>query len=407
MAVEAEAAGTSGTAPEWPETLDVRALLEQGWRPTPFHEFVIKVHSRCNLSCDYCYMYEMADQGWRSQPRRMARPVVDHVARRIAEHARQNLLPDVDVILHGGEPLLAGLDHLRYTLDAIRTAAEPDVTVRFHMQTNAVLLDSRFLDLFDEFGVILGISLDGDEQAHDRHRRHGDGRGSHHEVLAGLDAVTAPEYRHLFGGLLSTIDLRNDPATTYEALLQSDPPGIDFLLPVGNWDTPPPGRLPDESTPYGDWLIEVFELWYRAPEQRTRVRLFHEIIRLLCGQRSHSEAIGLSPVAVVVVETNGRIEQVDTLKSSYDGAPGTALHVSRDPFNVALMLPEIAARQIRHRALAPQCGACHVRQVCGGGLYPHRYRSGTGFLNPSVYCMDLLRLIAHIRSAVLNDLATL
>jgi uncharacterized protein len=30
-------------------------------------EFIVKVHSRCDLSCDYCYMYEMADQSWRDQ----------------------------------------------------------------------------------------------------------------------------------------------------------------------------------------------------------------------------------------------------------------------------------------------------------------------------------------------------
>src|ERR1043166_2879062 len=58
-------AGDPGS--EWPAGLDIRGLLEQGWRPTPFREFVLKVHSRCNLTCDYCYIYEMADQSWRAQ----------------------------------------------------------------------------------------------------------------------------------------------------------------------------------------------------------------------------------------------------------------------------------------------------------------------------------------------------
>ncbi|MEU9838708.1 hypothetical protein AB0C69_05725, partial [Actinomadura sp. NPDC048032] len=38
----------------------------------PFREFILKIHSRCNLACDYCYVYEMGDQSWRDQPR--ARP---------------------------------------------------------------------------------------------------------------------------------------------------------------------------------------------------------------------------------------------------------------------------------------------------------------------------------------------
>ncbi|MFB4318152.1 FxsB family cyclophane-forming radical SAM/SPASM peptide maturase [Actinomadura sp. 21ATH] len=401
MASDAE----NGTA-EWPDTLDVRSLLESGWRPTPFREFILKVHSRCNLACDYCYMYEMADQGWRRQPRRMSRPIVELTARRIAEHAEANLLRRVDVVLHGGEPLLAGVDHLRHVATTLR-AAMPGIEVGLHVQTNGVLIDGPFLELFDELDIVIGVSMDGDEDGHDLHRRRADGRGSYQAVRAGLDALTRPAYRRLFGGILSTIDLRNDPVRTYEALLESGPPAIDFLLPHGNWDTPPPGRPDDATTPYGDWLIAVFDRWYGAEVRETRIRLFSEIIRLLLGKRSYGESVGLAPVSLVVVETNGRIEQVDTLKSSYDGAAGTALHVSRDPFDAALMLPPIVARQIGERAMGPRCRTCRIRRVCGGGHYPHRYRSGSGFLNSSVYCHDLYRLITHIHRVVSADVRVL
>ncbi|HZB29150.1 MAG TPA: radical SAM protein, partial [Streptosporangiaceae bacterium] len=171
---------------EWPETLDVQALLGQGWRPTPFREFILKIHSRCNLSCDYCYMYEMADQGWRRQPRKMAKHTVDWAAKRIAEHAHAKLLNRIDITLHGGEPLLAGVEHLRYTIAAVRAACGPDVDVRFNVQTNGVLLDRTFLELFLEQDVRVGVSLDGDEEGHDRHRRWANGNGSFKAVRAGL-----------------------------------------------------------------------------------------------------------------------------------------------------------------------------------------------------------------------------
>jgi uncharacterized protein len=394
----------TAATPEWPDTLDVRALLGQGWRPTPFREFILKVHSRCNLSCDYCYMYEMADQSWRRQPRKMAKQTVDHVAGRIAEHARAKLLERVDVTLHGGEPLLAGVDHLRYTIEAVRGACAPDVEVRFNIQTNGILLETPFLELFSEYGVQVGVSLDGDEEGHDRHRRWANGQGSFQAVRSGLLRLTSAPYRHLFSGLLSTVELRNDPVLTYEAMLEFEPPAINFLLPHGNWDTPPPGRPPDRSTPYGDWLVAAFDRWYGSPEKTTRAGLFEEITMLLFGRPSTGEAVGLSPAAIVVVETNGQIEQVDTLKSAYEGAPGTTLHVSRDPFEAALLLPSIAARQIRELALADECQECHLRLVCGAGNYTHRYRSGSGFRNPTVYCHDLQRLITHIHDVVSRDL---
>lgn len=392
---------------DWPQRLDVQELLQGGWRPTPLRSFVIKIHSRCNLACDYCYMYEMADQGWRSQPRRMSRRTIDIVAARIAEHAHGNGLRRVEVVLHGGEPLLAGPAHLRYAVEAVRRAAGPGVEVAFQVQTNGTLLDSLFLELFDELDVGIGVSLDGDEDAHDRHRTRKDGRGSYWEILSNLDLLTSARHRRLFSGLLCTIDLRNDPVATYESLLAFGPPGIDFLLPHGTWDAPPPGRLPDGSSPYGDWLVAVFDRWYGAPERETRIRLFNEIIQLLFGRPSRSESIGLSPVALAVVETDGRIEQVDSLKSAFDGAARTPLHVARNTFDEALLLPSFAARQIGVRALSDTCRACELHRVCGGGLYPHRYRSVSGFRNPSVFCSDLFRLIGHIRDTIASDVEDL
>jgi uncharacterized protein len=190
---------------------------------------------------------------------------------------------------------------------------------------------------------------------------------------------------------------------TYAALADFEPPRIDFLLPHGTWAQPPPGRVPDSSlTPYADWLIAVFDHWY--PRPRTRIRLFEEIMHLILGGTSNSEMVGLAPARMVVIETDGSVEQEDTLKITFDGAPGTGLHVARDPLDAALLLPQIAARQIGARALSAQCGSCAIQRVCGGGLYSHRYREGTGFANPSVYCPDLMGLIGHISGQLAADL---
>jgi uncharacterized protein len=385
----------------------VPALIADGWQPTPFQEFVLKIHSRCDLACDYCYMYEMADQSWRDRPHRMSRATIAHTASRIAEHAHAHGLTSVQLTLHGGEPLLVGPDLIASTVMAVREAVGPDVRVDAGIQTNGVRLNADFLRIFDALDLRVGISLDGASDAHDRHRRRADGRGSHAAVVAALNELTTEPFRHLFSGLLCTIDVRNDPVATYEALLEFGPPAIDFLLPHGNWTQPPPGREPDsDATPYADWLVAVFDRWYRAPRPETRVRLFGEIMQLLFGGASTTEMVGLSPVGVVVVETDGNIEQSDMLKSAYPGAPVTGLHVSRDSFDTALFLPSVAARQIGDLALSTECGACRVRRVCGGGLYAHRYRAGSGFANPSVYCPDLLRLITHIQRTVDADVAT-
>lgn len=391
-------------ATEWPATLDVRALMADGWQPTPFREFVLKVHSRCDLACDYCYMYTMADQSWQARPKQMPAAIAEQTAIRIGEHVRRHALDQIGLVLHGGEPLLAGPDLIGRLVAAVRDAVGRGVAVHASVQTNGVGLDERYLALFDRLGVRVGVSLDGAAGAQDRHRRFASGRGSHQAVTAGLQRLTGERYRHLFSGLLCVIDLRNDPIATYEALLASGPPRVDFLLPHGTWDSPPPGRHPgDARTPYADWLITIFDRWYREP--RTHVRLFAEIMRLLLGGTSGSEAVGLGPASFLVIETDGAIEQADTLKAAFREAARTGLHVTSDTFDDALLLPGIAARQMGIRALSAECQECRIRRVCGGGLYTHRYRLGTGFANPSVYCPDLMRLIGHIRETVQADIA--
>jgi uncharacterized protein len=395
---------TAEVCREWPATLDVKALAAGGWRPFPFREFIVKVHSRCDLACDYCYMYEMADQSWRDQPRRMSTDIAKLAAERIGEHAKAQGLTNLALILHGGEPLLAGRELISTLAREVRASAGSGVEVDVWFQTNAVGLDHAYLTMFDELNIRVGVSLDGAAGDHDRHRRFASGRGSHAAVIAGLERLRNPRFAHLFSGLLCTIDLRSDPVTTYEAVASFEPPKMDFLLPHGTWASPPPERITGApETPYAEWLIAVFDHWYPAP--RTRVRLFDEIMSLLLGGPSWAEMVGLAPSRLVVIETDGTIEQGDSLKAAYHGAPRTGLHVATDPFNAALLLPGIVARQLGEQALSDKCRACDIRRVCGGGLYAHRYRSGTGFANPSVYCPDLMRLIGHIKDKMQADLS--
>ncbi|MEW9547848.1 FxsB family cyclophane-forming radical SAM/SPASM peptide maturase [Nonomuraea sp. NPDC050783] len=399
-----EPARTAG----FPGLLDVDALLAAGWKPFAFQQFILKVHSRCDLACRHCYVYEMADQSWRDQPRRMSEAIADRAIERIAEHASRHDLGEIDVILHGGEPLLAGPALISRIVRGVRGAVDTGTRVNVRIQTNGVRLDEAYLRLFESLEIRVGVSLDGDAEGQDRHRRFADGRGSHALVSESLRRLSEGPYHHLFSGLLCTVDVRNDPIRTYEALLEFDPPAIDFLLPHGNWAQPPPFREPGSpATPYADWLIRIFDLWYDSPVLQTDVRLFKEIMRLLMGGHSRAENVGLSPVRMVVIETDGAIEQSDSLKSAFHGAARTPLHVLRDSLDTALLHPAIVARQIGEPALSATCRGCELVPVCGGGQYAHRYSPDSGFAEPSVYCPDLYRLISHIAARCGQDVARL
>ena len=388
----------TGHPAPWPVLeLDVANARETGYAPIPFQQFILKIHSRCNLACSYCYVYEMADQAWRELPRLMSPAVIEMAAKRINEHVRSHRLSSVDIILHGGEPLLAGTQRLTELTGLLQ--AQISARVNFTVQTNGTLLRRPMLETLAELRIRVGVSLDGDAEATGRHRLYPSGRNSYDDVAAGLRLLGSPEFREIYGGILCTIDVHNYPIATYEALLQFSPPVLDLLLPHANWSTPPP------DSGYAEWLIEVFERWYSAPVQETQIRLFAELIQLILGGPGAVESLGLAPATLIVVDTDGTIKQLDSLSSAYPGAAETGLHVLTGSFDDALEHPTTVARQIGADGLSAECRVCPVMEICGGGLYPHRYRQGEGFRHPSVYCADLKKLIAHVRERVVSDLA--
>jgi uncharacterized protein len=158
----------------------------------PLRQFVLKMHSRCDLACDHCYVYEHADKSWRGRPTAVSDDVLRTTARRIAEHAAAHGLDTIHVVLHGGEPLLAGRTRLRRAAEELTAALSGVCELDLRIHTNAVTLDERFLDLFDEFDIKVGVSLDGDKAANDLHRRYADGRSSHDRVLRGIALLNRP-----------------------------------------------------------------------------------------------------------------------------------------------------------------------------------------------------------------------
>ncbi|MCW8381515.1 FxsB family cyclophane-forming radical SAM/SPASM peptide maturase [Streptomyces justiciae] len=377
----------------WPyAALDVPALRAGGRLARPLRQFVVKTNSRCNLACTYCYVYEMADGSWRDRPAVISAEVRALTVRRIADHARRHRLPSVDLVLHGGEPLLTPAAELAAFVEELRAALPTGCALSATVQTNATLLTAERLDALAAAGIRVGVSLDGGPGHNGRRVDHA-GRPSWPAAARGLRLLA--ERPESYAGLLCVVDLEQDPVETYESLLSFAPPAIDLLLPLGNWSSPPPGRRPGR-TPYADWLIAVFDHWWDAGRRRTRIRRFEEVIALLFGLPTGTEALGLAAAVTAVVETDGSIELIDTLKSAYDGAADTGLHVARDGFDALLDHPGFAARQLGPAALAPVCQACDLVTVCGGGHYVHRFRDGDGFRNPSVYCTELDALIRHI-----------
>jgi uncharacterized protein len=331
----------------------------------------------------------------------MSARVATRTAARIAEHVAAHGKSNVAIIFHGGEPLLGGVRHLSELIEAIESETNKfSLRVSYGMQSNGLLFTPEIGDFLIKHRISIGISIDGPPQVNDRHRKDHAGNGSSVRLENRLALLSAEPYRTIFSGFLVVVDCSTDPIQVFDYLRQFSPRGIDFILPYDNHDRLPPGKAENhDATPYGDWMIRLFDHWFHNHSE-IRVREFDSIIRQLLDGKSLVESIGTGPVDLIVVETNGDIEAVDSLKASVDGATRLGLTVFANSFDEAAVHQDILSRHIGSSALCETCQNCSIVEVCGGGYLPNRYSVANGFDNPSVYCDDLKKLISHISDTI-------
>ncbi|WP_245302088.1 cyclophane-forming radical SAM/SPASM peptide maturase YhhB [Bradyrhizobium sp. LTSP885] len=356
---------------------------------------LLKVASRCNLNCSYCYVYNMGDVSWRSKPKLMSATTQIAVAAQLKSLFDSQGNPFA-VVLHGGEPLMLGPQRLASLAETLRGALPS--TCSLNIQTNGVLLTSPILDVCSQFGVTVSVSLDGPALIHDKHRIDLRGKPSHAAVMAGLRALRShPSGQSMFSGVLAVVDPTSNPDEVYQYFKDLCAPSIDFLYRDGNWDSLPSGKMSGNTSEYGTWMSRILDLYVSDP-QPPRIRFLDDLIKLVAGGAGSKEGMGITDFGIVVIDTDGAITKNDTLKSTPLGDRFDAeWSVYASDLAQVVRSPEFAAYHVAQRPTSPFCSSCADLSICGGGMLTHRYSEESGYANPTVYCTDQRILISQIR----------
>ena len=360
---------------------------------TIFSSFLVKVASRCNLDCDYCYVYHHADQSWRSMPKILAQKHREELAERLAEYAAVTDLKRCTVIFHGGEPLLVGAYSLAKFAELIRSTVP--IHVDISLQTNGLLLNDQALDVLARADIGISLSLDGPRAANDRHRVTRKGKSSFQRTEAALKRLEARP--SVFTGVIAVIDATISPEVLFDYFKQFSIPQIDFLLPDAHWQRLPPGRSDDPGL-YERWLIQAFDLWLDQ-YAHIPVRTFEALLDAVTGLPSGTDAFGFGDVSLLSIETDGTYHDLDVLKVTQDGATRLFGSVSDTPISEVGHSAQIIQHRLllRKEGLNSQCQSCEIVDICGGGSLPHRF-DGVSLTNPTVYCIEMKRLVKHVNN---------
>lgn len=369
--------------------------------------FFLRVSARCNLACEYCYVFKHNDMSWRDLPQTVSRDTVALFAKRLREYAEQEDLQNIHVVLHGGEPLLVGSTVLIEHMDTVRGAMRNTTQVDFSLQTNGTLITDSFAEACHKRGVQFSVSIDGPKHVHDRRRYTADGTGSFERVLGGIRALQA--YPDLLCGVIGVIDPRVRADEILRFYSDAGLNDMDLLLPDATYDAPPPYRT-EQPDIYVEWLIEAFDTWFDQ-YQHLSFRTFESILRSHLGMNTCSDAFGLGELTYLTVESDGSYHTSDILKAAYEGASRMGITLDSATIAEAASHNRMAEynRLLMKENLPDVCRHCEFRDMCGGGCLPHRYSVVNGFSNPTVYCREMKDLFGHagrrIRDEVRAELA--
>lgn len=364
--------------------------------------FFVRISSDCNLNCEYCYVFNHIDKTSRYLPNLMSFDTINLLIERLKDYQYKYNLDELLIVFHGGEPLLMGPKRFTEVLKLISSGLSDIVKLGFSVQTNGSLLTKQYTTLFKKFDVGVSVSIDGPQKYHDIYRVDKKGIGSWERVIKGIKEIQ--KYPELFSGTISVINPQVPPRKLFEFLQENNILVTDFLLPDGNYDRIPKHK-DSEVNIYIDWLVEAFDVWF-AEYQNITVRVFENVLESVSGLDVSSDVFGGGELSYLTIETDGSYHTSDILKTTYEGASKTNLHLSSSSIEDVINSSSFIEYNflLEEKNLPEQCQTCEEMKYCKGGCLPHRYSLNNGFDNPSIYCDEMKSLIQHARIRLIEVL---
>src|SRR5215469_4218669 len=131
------------TSAEIPAAASEAALRRTSASPTaasPFVFVLVKLASRCNIKCTYCYWFR--DAQVYAKPAVLTPEAEDTFCLRLEEHIREFNLPFFLLVFHGGEPLLFPKRRFDTFCKKLRAVEErTGCSIIRGVTTNAILVD--------------------------------------------------------------------------------------------------------------------------------------------------------------------------------------------------------------------------------------------------------------------------
>ncbi|WP_343247126.1 anaerobic sulfatase maturase [Diplocloster hominis] len=343
----------------------------------------------CNLRCEYCFyreLYQARDPGSECL---MKLDTLEQIIKKAMDYAQDECV----IGYQGGEPTLAGLDFYR---DAVRLQEQyntRNLVIHNTIQTNGYRLNKEWFPFLAEKGFLVGISLDGTRELHDRYRKTRQGR----ETFDGVMDTIRLCRRYGVPFNILTVVTRDSAVCVgriYQFFKRERFQYLQFipcLDPFGKEKGMEEYSL--SPAEYGGFLIRLFDLWYAdvLRGEQPYIRQFENYLALLLG--NPAECCDMNGVCgrQNVIEADGSVYPCDFYAMSafkLGNLKECSFEEIEEHRRVSGFIKESQEAQ-------KLCSECSYFRICRGGCKRNRLLLPSGKYGGNYFCESYKMFFAH------------
>ena len=297
---------------------------------------------------------------------------------------------EIPFVWQGGEPTLLGLNFYKKAVEFQKKYANGK-TITNSLQTNGTLLTDEWFSFLSENNFLVGLSLDGPEEIHNKFRVDRGGKPTFHKVLASLHKLQ--EYNIQYNVLTCVTNESSNHALEIYHFFKNE--GVEYIqfIPIveraaneqakelGLRHATPASMLEEEVQlapwtvnpgKYGDFLITIFDEWVRNDVGRVNVMNFESSLVAWMGLPAtvciFSETCGKA----AIIEHNGDVYSCDHYMYPDYRLGNIQSQTFKEMMDSA---QQNQFGQAKKTTLPKYCQNCEVKFACNGECPKHRFLS--------------------------------
>jgi uncharacterized protein len=382
-----------------------------------FHAMVKPIGATCNLDCTYCYYLHKNELLGQKAPKMSDDVLEEHIRQYIESQDGEEIV----FSWQGGEPTLLGLDFFRSVVELQDKYRPKDQRIENDLQTNGTLLDDDWCRFLRKHRFLVGLSIDGPRELHDRFRVTRDGGPTFDRVFASAKLLRRHGVKF---NTLSVINRENakHPLAVYRFLSREvRPDRLQFIpgvepkcfeevapqqwdpesLPVIGTERSRPGA-PDsivtdwsvDPDDWGEFLCTIFDEWHKRDVGRVFVNIFENCVAQWLGMDAQMCVFHEFCGKGVAIEHDGSVFSCD----HYVYPEYRLGNITEQPIGDMIFGRRQMAFGFAKRDDLPQwCRQCRYLFTCHGECPKNRLlRSPDGETGVNYLCPGFKRFFAHI-----------